>query len=88
MASFTHRAWATHPKEHGGFGGALQLDLLSDLTKSISRDYGVLLEEVGLSLRGTFLIDGNSVLRHISIGPPTGWRGSMPRWRRTDRRPI
>ena len=64
---WTHRAWATHPQEHGGFGGSLKLDLLSDLTKSIARDYGVLVEEAGLALRGTFLIDGQSILRHVSI---------------------
>jgi alkyl hydroperoxide reductase subunit AhpC len=32
----------------------------------MSRDYGVL-NDAGLALRGTFLIDGDQVLRHISI---------------------
>lgn len=45
----------------------MNVDLLSDLNKSISEDYGVLNEEVGLSLRGTFLIDGEQILRHVSI---------------------
>ena len=31
--------------------------LLSDLTKQISRDYGVLDEVRGIALRGTFVID-------------------------------
>lgn len=64
---FSHRAWATYPKDLGGFENSLQLDLLSDLTKSISRDYGVLVEEAGLALRGSFLIDKDSILRHLSI---------------------
>jgi peroxiredoxin (alkyl hydroperoxide reductase subunit C) len=64
---YSHKAWASVPREHGGFGGDLEIDLMSDLTKSISRDYGVLLEDVGISLRGTFLIDEKSVLKHISI---------------------
>ena len=38
-----------------------------DLTKQISRDYGVLLEDMGVALRGTFLIDENGTLVHSSI---------------------
>ena len=64
---FSHRAWATYPKEQGGFDNSLQVDLLSDLTKSISRDYGVLNEDAGFALRGSFLIDKDSILRHLSI---------------------
>jgi peroxiredoxin (alkyl hydroperoxide reductase subunit C) len=64
---FSHRAWASFPADQGGFDGKLELDLLSDLTKNISRDYGVLNEEAGLALRGTFLIDKDSILRHLSI---------------------
>jgi alkyl hydroperoxide reductase subunit AhpC len=64
---FSHRAWATIPKEQGGFNNQLNIDLLSDYTKSIARDYGVLVEEAGIALRGTFLIDDKSILRHLSI---------------------
>lgn len=39
---------------------------MSDFTKEISKDYGVLLEN-GISLRGTFLIDPNQVVRHSTI---------------------
>ena len=45
----------------------MNVDLLSDLTRSISQDYGVYVDEAGLALRGTFLIDSDSILRHISI---------------------
>lgn len=64
---FSHRAWASYPSDKGGFDGKLQVDLLSDITKNISRDYGVLNEEAGIALRGTFLIDKDSILRHVSI---------------------
>jgi len=37
----SHRAWSLTPRQDGGFGGSLGLDMLSDLTKSISREYGV-----------------------------------------------
>ena len=45
----------------------MDIDLLSDLTKNISKDYGVLIEDAGISLRGTFLIDKNQNLRHMSV---------------------
>ena len=64
---FSHKAWAETPTDKGGFDNKLQLDLLSDFSKSISRDYGVLVEEAGLALRGSFLIDPNQVLRHVTI---------------------
>ena len=54
---------------NGGFGGDLNVDLLSDLGANISRDYGVL-NDIGLALRGTFLIDSNQVLKHLSINDP------------------
>ncbi len=54
------------PRADGGLGD-LDIKLLSDLTKNISRDYGVLVEEAGLALRGSFIIDDKQVLRHSSI---------------------
>ena len=41
--------------------------LIPDFTKKISRDYGVLIEENGVALRGTFLIDEDGILRHSSV---------------------
>ena len=34
---------------------------------SISRDYGVLIEEEGIALRGLFLIDPKGTLRQITV---------------------
>ncbi|XP_037953193.1 peroxiredoxin-2 [Teleopsis dalmanni] len=63
---FSHLAWCNTERKSGGLG-QLSYPLLSDLTKKISQDYGVLLPNDGISLRGTFLIDPNGVLRQYSI---------------------
>ena len=49
-SKYTHLAWIKTPREQGGLG-KLNIPLLSDITKQISRDYGVLLEDEGISLR-------------------------------------
>lgn len=62
---FTHLAWKNTPIEKGGIG-QIQYPLVSDLSKSISRDYGVLLNE-SVALRGLFLIDKEGIVRHCLI---------------------
>ncbi|KND02520.1 uncharacterized protein SPPG_02979 [Spizellomyces punctatus DAOM BR117] len=62
----SHLAWINTPRRDGGLGD-MKIPLISDITKSISRDYGVLLEESGFALRGTFIIDPNGVVRQLSI---------------------
>jgi peroxiredoxin (alkyl hydroperoxide reductase subunit C) len=59
---YTHLAWKNTPIDHGGIG-PVQFPLVSDISKSISADYGVLLED-GVSLRGLFLVDKEGVVRH------------------------
>ena len=59
---YTHLAWKNTPVDQGGIG-QVQFPLISDLSKSISIDYGVLFED-GVSLRGLFLIDKDGVVRH------------------------
>ncbi len=63
---FSHLAWKNQPIEEGGIG-KVQYPLVSDFTKSISADYGVLLEGGGVALRGSFLIDKEGVLQHAVI---------------------
>ncbi len=63
---FSHLAWRNTPRKKGGIGD-VQYPLVSDLDKSISRKYGVLLEKPGIALRGLFLIDKEGILRHITI---------------------
>ena len=59
---FTHNAWRETPLEKGGIG-PIKFPLVADLTKSIARDYDVLLGEE-VAFRGTFMIDKNGVVRH------------------------
>ncbi|KAI9337937.1 thioredoxin-like protein [Obelidium mucronatum] len=65
----SHLAWINQPRKTGGLG-EMKIPLISDITKQISSDYGVLIEQggdIGLSLRGTFIIDPKQIVRHISI---------------------
>ncbi len=47
--------------------GQLRFPLVSDITKRISRDYGILMEEKGISFRGAFIIDPDGVLRSYVV---------------------
>jgi peroxiredoxin 3 len=38
---------------------------VADVTKAISADYGVLLEDIGIALRGLFIIDPQGVLQQV-----------------------
>ena len=64
-SKFSHLAWIQTPRTQGGLGG-LSYPLVSDLTKKISTDYGVLLEGE-VALRGLFVIDKSGVVRTITI---------------------
>ena len=59
----SHRAWIRAPREQNGLG-ALNFPLASDITKQVSRDYGVLLPDQGVALRGLFIIDPDGVVRY------------------------
>lgn len=56
----------SHPRRSGGLGG-LEFPLLQDVTHKISTDFGVLLPEEGVALRGLFIIDPKGVLRQVNI---------------------
>lgn len=53
----SHKAWLKDL-------GDLKYPLFSDITRKMARDYGVLLEDQGIALRGTFIIDPEGVLRY------------------------
>jgi peroxiredoxin (alkyl hydroperoxide reductase subunit C) len=65
-SQFTHLAWKNTPVDKGGIGD-IQYPLVADLNKQISRDYGVLLEDGGVALRGTFLIDREGTVKHAVV---------------------
>lgn len=60
---FSHRAWISTPDDKGGLG-SIKYVLASDITKDVSRDYGVLMEDKGIALRGLFIIDPEGVLQY------------------------
>jgi alkyl hydroperoxide reductase subunit AhpC len=64
-SAFSHLAWTERPRKEGGVG-ELKYPLVSDLTKKISADYGVLLDS-GISLRGLFIIDQKGIVQAITI---------------------
>ncbi len=74
-SQFSHWAWKNTPVQQGGIGN-IQFPLVADLDKSISRQYGVLLD-AGIALRGTFLIDPEGVVRHAVVN-------DLPLGRNTD----
>ena len=59
---FTHAAWRNTPRDKGGIG-AIGFPLVADLTKTIARNYDVLLNDA-VALRGSFLIDKTFKVRH------------------------
>jgi len=61
-SKFSHLAWINTPRNQGGLG-AMKIPLIEDITKEISRNYNVLIEEGGVALRGVFIINPEGVLK-------------------------
>lgn len=62
-SQYSHFAWLNTPKAKGGIEG-VKYPLVSDINKTISSDYDVLVEGAGIAYRGLFLIDQEGVVRH------------------------
>ncbi|NKD88087.1 peroxiredoxin [Haematospirillum sp. 15-248] len=65
-SQFSHLAWKNTPQNEGGLGN-VQFPLVADLKKNIARSFGVLIEDAGVALRGSFLIDKAGMVRHATI---------------------
>jgi len=65
-SKFSHLAWINTPRKEGGLG-SMKIPILADLTRQIAADYGVLIEEAGIALRGLFIIDPKGTVRQITI---------------------
>lgn len=65
-SKFSHKAWINTSLEEGGLG-KISYPLASDITKEVSRQYGVLMEEEGIALRGLFIIDPDSKIRYSVV---------------------
>lgn len=63
---YSHQAWLSQSKDKGGIEGVTFV-LLSDITKAISKAYGVLNEEEGIAYRGVFILDKNDILQSLTI---------------------
>ncbi len=60
---FCHKAWhdTSETIKH------IKFPMLADPTGRLSRDYGVMIEEAGLALRGTFIIDPDGMLKSFEV---------------------
>lgn len=65
-SEFAHLAWIQTERKLGGVGD-LNYPLVSDMTKAISQAYGVLEPEVGIAMRGLYVIDKEGVVQHITV---------------------
>ena len=57
----SHKRWIKDDLKNLGY------PLIGDITKRISRDYGVLLEDKGVATRGTFIIDPEGKIQYMGI---------------------
>jgi len=69
-SKFTHLAWTKVDRADGGVGH-LDIPLVADITKSISRAYDVLADDTdepaGVAMRGTFVVDPEGTLRAYTV---------------------
>ncbi|MBK3495394.1 peroxiredoxin [Viridibacillus sp. YIM B01967] len=68
----THLAWINTDRTENGLG-QLKFPLAADHNQRVSRDYGVLIEDEGIALRGLFIINPEGelqyqVVNHNNIG--------------------
>lgn len=57
----SHKAWINSSL------GKVNFPMASDMTKNVSRDYGVLIEDEGIALRGLFIIDPEGIVRYSVV---------------------
>ena len=57
----SHKAWINSTL------GEVKFPMAADMTKEVSRDYGVLIEEEGIALRGLFIIDPEGIIKYATV---------------------
>ncbi len=64
-SAFAHKAWS---EDLGG----VKFPLLADMNLEVSKQFGMALEEVGITNRGVIIIDteGNIAFKHVEDAPP------------------
>lgn len=68
---YTHLAWLKTKRTEGGLG-KISYPLIADISKELSRDYGVLVTDkddpmLGAALRGLFILDKNHKVRAVQV---------------------
>jgi peroxiredoxin (alkyl hydroperoxide reductase subunit C) len=63
---YSHHAWLNTSRDKGGIEGCT-FPIVSDINKTIARDYGVLHPSEGVAYRGLFLMDKEGIIRHMLI---------------------
>ncbi|GAA0122948.1 MAG: peroxiredoxin [Clostridium argentinense] len=66
-SEYSHQAWIKNGL------GEINFPMASDITKQVAKEYGTLIEEQGVSLRGLFIIDPEgyvkySVVHDLNVG--------------------
>ncbi len=61
--AFVHKAWHDNSESIK----QIKFPMIADPTGKISKDYGTYIQGEGLSLRGTFIIDPEGILRTVEI---------------------
>ncbi|KAK9448762.1 thioredoxin-like protein [Limtongia smithiae] len=59
-------AWTNVARKDGGLG-PINIPLIADRNQSLAKDYGVLIPEDGIALRGIFIIDPKGNVRQVTI---------------------
>lgn len=60
-SEYSHKAWYERDLKE------VKYPVLADTAHHISRDYGVLMEDKGIALRGTFLVDPKGTLQWMNV---------------------
>lgn len=63
---YSHKAWINTTREENGLGG-LNFPLAADTNHKTAREYGVLIEEEGIALRGLFIISPEGELMYAAV---------------------
>lgn len=64
-STFAHKAWSE-------VLGGVDFPLLADMNLAVSKEFGMALEEVGITTRGVFIINkaGKIAFKHVEEAPP------------------
>lgn len=62
----SHKAWRNLDRANGGIG-EIKFPMLQDTTHAISEQFGVLIEDEGIALRGIFIISPEGELQSATI---------------------